>query len=108
MSCQIRGRRRQPSPWTADQCSITTANNDTTTGGCTAGSGADTIILQQDVLLIAALPEITSEVIIEGQGHKIDGNNGYFPVLRILSGGNLTLNKATITGSQKRCCDLTG
>lgn len=45
---------------------ITAANTDVAVGGCVAGSGVDTIILQQDVLLAAKLPEITSAIIIEG------------------------------------------
>jgi predicted outer membrane repeat protein len=79
---------------------ITAANSDADTGGCVAGSGADTIILQQDVLLSAALPDITSTITIEGGGHKIDGqhNIGFGSVLRVVSGGGLTLNEATVTG----------
>jgi parallel beta-helix repeat protein len=79
---------------------ITAANTDTATGGCAVGAGADTIILQTDVTLAAALPEITSAVIIEGGGHKIDGNGGNFSVLTIrTASGNLTLNQAIVTGA---------
>jgi len=45
---------------------ITAANNDTATGGCPAGSGADTITLTADVNLTSALPTITSEITLEG------------------------------------------
>jgi hypothetical protein len=81
---------------------LTSANTDTATGGCAAGSGADTITLQQDVLLTVALPDITSTVIIEGAGHKIDGqqNEAVGSVLRIGSTGVLTLNNTTVTGGR--------
>jgi hypothetical protein len=79
---------------------ITAANTDTATGGCTSGSGEDSIVLQQDVLLTAALPEIASTITIEGEGHKIDGQKKYAvgSVLHVLSTGNLTVNEATVTG----------
>lgn len=81
---------------------ITSANNDNAAGnGCADGSAEDTLILQQDVLLTAPLPEITSAVTIEGGGHKIDGNSLGF-VLWIDSSGVLTLNKAVITGGSTR------
>jgi hypothetical protein len=71
---------------------ITAANTDTSTGGCAACSGADTIIFETDIALIAALPEITSTVKIEGGGHFVSGD----VVLKIANGGNLTLNNTTI------------
>ena len=45
---------------------ITAANTDTATGGCPAGSGADTITIVADVTLAAALPTITSNLTIQG------------------------------------------
>ncbi|WP_417916934.1 choice-of-anchor Q domain-containing protein [Candidatus Electronema sp. JC] len=78
---------------------ITSANNDSATGnGCVDGSGADTITLQTNVTLAAALPDISSAITIEGGGKTINGNGGNFSVLKIVSGGTLTLNNATITG----------
>ncbi|MCI5166055.1 MAG: hypothetical protein D3903_08135, partial [Candidatus Electrothrix sp. GM3_4] len=80
---------------------IDSANTDTAFGnGCVDGFGDDTLILQQDELLITALPEITSTITIEGNGYKIDGqdNSAVGTVLRIVSPGNLTLNEATVTG----------
>ena len=50
---------------------ITAANSDTATGGCIAGSGADTITLTQDISLTSGLPTITSEVTIDGAYHTI-------------------------------------
>ncbi len=79
---------------------IVSANTDTASGGCPAGSGGDTIILQTDVTLAAALPEIASTITIEGGGHFISGNNNetVIRVLTVGSRGKLTLNETTITG----------
>jgi len=79
---------------------ITSANNDSAGGnGCVDGSGEDTIILETDVTLAAALPQISSTITIEGGDHFISGNNDpdVGSVLHITDTGNLTLNKATIT-----------
>lgn len=80
---------------------ITTANSGANTGGCTGGSlGADTIDLQTDVTLTAALPDITTAITIEGNGYTIQRNSGApdFGVLKVTSAGNLTLKQATISG----------
>ncbi|MGR0482967.1 MAG: choice-of-anchor Q domain-containing protein [Candidatus Electronema sp. V4] len=79
---------------------ITAANTDTATGDCAAGAGDDTITLQTDVSLAAALPEISSTVIIEGSGHKIDGQEyrAVGSVLRITAVGSLSLSNAIVTG----------
>ena len=55
----------------ADQ--IVAANSDAPYGGCRAGSGHDTIVLNADIELSALLPAISSEITIEGNGHTIDG-----------------------------------
>ena len=52
---------------------ITAANTDAVAGGCAAGSGADVITLGGDVTLTADLPEITTDVTINGAGYTIDG-----------------------------------
>ena len=74
---------------------ITAANNDRAEGGCTAGRGADTITLTEDITLQAALPAITSEITIEGKDYTISGDNRY----RIFynDGGSLTINDLTMT-----------
>ena len=61
---------------------------------------SDTITLQANVTLAAALPDISSTITIEGGGHFISGNNdaNVGSVLYITDTGNLTLNKATVTG----------
>ncbi|GAB4579693.1 MAG: hypothetical protein Fur0022_24310 [Anaerolineales bacterium] len=76
---------------------ITSANNDNAAGnGCVDGSGADVIDLQTDVTLSAPLPPITSEIVLEGNEHFLDGN-GSNRVLKVEATGNLTLNEAIIT-----------
>ena len=77
---------------------ITSANTDTATGYCPAGSDADTITLTVDVTLAAALPAVASDITIEGGGHTIHGDDT-FTVLTVQSGGNLMLNQATISGA---------
>jgi predicted outer membrane repeat protein len=76
---------------------ITAANSDTATGGCPAGSGADTLTLTQDVTLSAALPDITSAITIEGQEFTVNGAGGAYPVFNVTAAGNLTLNKINVT-----------
>ncbi len=82
---------------------IISANTDTASGGCPAGSEADTIILQTDVTLAAALPEIASTMTIEGRRHFISGNknSSVGSVLHVHYTGNLTLNETTIKNGKK-------
>ena len=58
----------------------------------------DTITLQTDVTLTAALPQITSKMTIEGGGHFISGNKdeNVGRVLSITANGDLTLNETTV------------
>ncbi|MBX3009963.1 MAG: hypothetical protein KF832_00605 [Caldilineaceae bacterium] len=87
---------------------VTAANTDTATGGCAAGSGADTITLLGNVTLTAAvngydgLPPITSLITIEGSGFTIarDTSAPEFRIVSVESGGDLTLNNITISGGQ--------
>ena len=83
---------------------ITAANNDNAdSNGCVDGSGNDTITLQVDVTLAAALPQITSNITIEGGGHFISGNNdtAVGSVLTVGSGADLTLNETTVKEGNK-------
>ncbi|MCP4361228.1 MAG: hypothetical protein GY796_24735 [Chloroflexi bacterium] len=88
-----------------DGCSlveaIINANNDNQSGSteCTAGSGADTITLAGNTYAYtvaygtdSALPDITSEIIIEGNSATIerDSGGGYFRLIQVISSGNLT------------------
>lgn len=78
---------------------ITAANTNTATGGCSAGSaGADTLNLIANIGLTAALPAITTPITIEGNGNTISRTSGAFRILTVTSGGNLTLNNATVSG----------
>ena len=74
---------------------ITAANTDTATGGCPAGSGADTITLTSDVTLTAALPQITSTITLEGAGYTIDGD-GKFRIFYVTSTGDFTVNNVAL------------
>ena len=75
---------------------IAAANTDTATNGCTAGSGADTITLGVNITLDDWLPDITSDITIEGADYDIDGNGEY--QIFYVDGGDLTINNITLTG----------
>ena len=77
----------------ADQ--IVAANTDAPFGGCPAGSGHDTIVLDADIELSAQLPAITSAITIEGRGHTISGRRS-FRILDI-DRGKVTVNDLTLT-----------
>ena len=86
-----------------DACSladaITSANTDTATGGCTAGSGVDQIVLTAPVTLTEELPIVTSEVLIDGQGHAISRDDAA-PAFRILAfalNGDVALHNTTVS-----------
>jgi hypothetical protein len=89
---------------------ITAANTDSATGGCSAGSGADTIELESSTTYTLTavnnttdgengLPSISSEIIINGNGATISREEAA-PKFRILhvaeTTGDLTLNEVTI------------
>ena len=83
---------------------ITAANTDTATGDCPKGNGADVLNVTNDITLNTALPAITTDITIEGNGHTIQ-RDGAAPQFRILevngvgaNNGDLTLNEATISG----------
>ena len=77
---------------------IVSANTDTATGGCPAGSGSDTIRLTAHLVLDGALPSISSAITIEGAGSRyaIDGVDTY-RIFYVESSGNLTVNRLTLT-----------
>lgn len=87
---------------------ITAANTDTAAGNCSAGSGADTIVLpakSMQNLTVAnnssnGLPVITSQITIAGNGSTIkrDTPTLLFRIFEVGSGGNLTLNSTTVSG----------
>ena len=73
---------------------IIAANTDSARYNCAAGNGADTIHLIRDITLTAALPPITSEITIEGNGYTISGA-GKFRIFDV-NGGKLTISDATL------------
>ncbi len=84
---------------------ITTANTGSDTGACSGGSaGVDTITLTKDETLTSPLPNIISEIILEGGGYTISRDSGAdrFGILHVdgydVNQGSLTLNEATISG----------
>ncbi len=86
---------------------IINANDDAATyADCDPGNGADTIYLNGGTYSYTttygtgtALPDITTDITIEGSGAVIQRSGGEnFRVMRVNSGGSLTLNNATITG----------
>ena len=90
---------------------ITAANNDAPAGGCTAGSGPDTLVLPAGSThtLTAVnnstygpngLPAVTSAITIDGNGSTITRDPGtpQFRILEVARSGNLTLEETTISG----------
>ena len=83
---------------------IQAASSDTAVGGCPKGSGPDIIELETDVTLTSDLPFVQSAdpanpsqsaLIINGNGHTIDGDNAFRGLTNYLA--ELTVNDCTIT-----------
>ena len=74
---------------------ITAANTDTATGGCTAGSGRDTIRLSGTINLDADLPTITAPVDIRGPsgGYATIDGQGTYSIFTINDGVNPRLER---------------
>jgi hypothetical protein len=69
---------------------------------CASGSlGPDTLVLPMEStqVLSALLPVVTSEILIQGNGSTIDGDNTVDYVLRVTDPGHLILEATTITGA---------
>jgi len=92
---------------------ITAANTDTATGGCTAGSGADTINLQSGTTYTLttvnnpqygpnSLPSIISNITIQGNGATIarDGAAPNFRFFHVAVTGTLTLQNLTLSNGR--------
>ena len=90
---------------------ITAANTDTATGGCPAGSGADTIVLpagstqtltevNNDTYGPTGLPVISGVMTIAGQGSTIVRDSGApeFRIVAVNGTGELTLQETTVSG----------
>ncbi|MCY4018975.1 MAG: hypothetical protein OXG39_06175 [Chloroflexi bacterium] len=74
---------------------IQAAESDAAVRGCAAGSGADTIHLSGDIALAAELPQITSDITIEGGGYSISGDK-LFRIFYV-SDGSLSINRLNLT-----------
>lgn len=66
---------------------------------------ADIITLTANITLSAALPQITSEITIEGGDFTLDGNGNGSVLYN--NGGTLTINNLTITGGTGNNCFAT-
>jgi hypothetical protein len=90
---------------------ITAANTDAATGRCSAGSGADTVVLppgstqtltrvNNDTYGPTGLPMISSVITIAGQGSTIARAGGApaFRLLAVTRTGDLTLLETTVSG----------
>jgi Right handed beta helix region len=91
---------------------ITAANTDTAQGGCPAGSGTDTLVLEPPGSTVTlthvdntsygptGLPVIRSVMTITGQGSTITRapNAPEFRLLAVKGSGDLTLQEVTLTG----------
>ena len=82
-----------------DTCSlknaITAANTNTATGGCAAGSGADTITLSSDVEVLDRTLRVTTVVMIDGGYHTISGSPSR-RLFEVGSSGNLHLHRVKL------------
>ncbi len=75
---------------------ITAANTDAATGGCTSGTGADVLAISATTIdLVASLPDIESDITVNGNGVTISGDQT-FRLMQINS-GSLTLNDTILT-----------
>ena len=82
---------------------INSANTDSAVGGCQTGDGVDTIKLSANITLDAALPHLTSDIIIEGDSYTISGA-GRHTIFHVADGANLTINSLSmIEGNAKTC-----
>ncbi len=52
---------------------IRSANTDASVGGCTAGSSQDRLEIQSSFTVSGAAPSITTDIVIDGNGHTISG-----------------------------------
>ena len=91
---------------------IAAANGDAAMGSCTSGAGADTIVLEQDVLVssvvdvsdgFTGLPAVTSEITIRGDNHQIARDTSSpvpFRLFLIETNGRLVVDRVRVTGEE--------
>jgi hypothetical protein len=87
---------------------ITAANTDSAAGGCPAGSGADTVVLTDNVTLTTSnnyahysdngLPVVSSDITLEGGNFTIERDAGAppFRIFAVDPSGTITLNDVTV------------
>ncbi len=82
---------------------IRAANYDTEIDGCVAGAGADRIILHENSVQTKSIPEITSNITLEGNGRKVTiGDKPAF----VIDEGQLTLRNINIRFEMTRNGDV--
>ncbi len=92
---------------TGDSCSlreaIKAANTDAAFGGCTAGSGTDTITLPMGTYTLSLgdqLPPVTTDILIDGNESiiqaDVDPDTATWRVFEVTGGGDLTLKDLTV------------
>lgn len=88
---------------------ILSANSDLPIGGCPAGSGADTIVLDHDISLASeysfqtALPRVTSRITVRGNGFTIERSLSApadFRLFYVDPAGELTLRDVSLTNGR--------
>ena len=78
---------------------ITAANTDRGAGGCPPGNGDDTITMGQNVTLTRGLPEITSNITIDGKDRAINGGHKH-RIFIVNSGAKLTLRNLALRNAR--------
>jgi len=73
---------------------IGSANNDSSKARCETGFKIDTIILQENLELEEELPDITSRIILDGNGHTLRIHKRHTAF--IIKWGNLTIKDLTV------------
>lgn len=73
---------------------IGSANNDSSKARCETGYKIDTIILKENLVLEEELPDITSRIILDGNGHTIRIHRRHTAF--IIKWGNLTIKDLTV------------
>jgi hypothetical protein len=71
--------------------------------GCPAGNGPDSIVLTDDVVLTAMLPDLFGQVTIEGGGFSIERAEGAsdFGLFRIGPGAQVTMREITLRNGRR-------
>lgn len=91
----------------ADTCSLAEAIGNANSGDlhadCVAGDpGTDTIKLTVDVVLFSQLPDVTSQIVLQGSGFSVKRSDtaSPFSVFRLVGAGDLSLHNTTVTNGK--------